>query len=357
MYGFYFFMGVKKMQTERTKSDLDWKNLPFGYTKTDYNIRYYYQDGKWSAGELSSEETIPIHIAAPGLHYGQQAFEGLKVFETVDKRIVAFRPEENARRMKVSCERICIPELPMGLFMEAVEKVVAANTKYIPPYGTGASLYVRPVIYGAGARVGLGPASEYVFIVFVTPVGPYYKGGFKPVKALVVEQFDRAAPNGVGDCKVGGNYAAGLRGDEYAKKLGFPVPLYLDPKEKKYVDEFGTSNFIATKGNTYLTPESSSILPSITNKSLMDIATLLGMNVEKRPIAIDEVEHFDEVGAVGTAAVVSPVCSIHYRDKIFTFCDPDKAGPVLTRLYEYLTKLQTGEIKDTFGWLHEIVVK
>lgn len=345
------------MQTQREKSKLDWQNLPFGYIKTDYNIRFYYKDGKWSEGELSTEETIPIHIAAPGLHYGQQAFEGLKVFETVDGRIVAFRPDENAKRMQRSCERIFIPEVPVDMFIKAVDTVVAANAKFVPPFGTGASLYVRPVIYGAGARVGLGPADEYVFIVFVTPVGPYYKGGFKPVKALVVEQYDRAAPNGVGDCKVGGNYAAGLRGGEYAKKKGFPIPLYLDPKEKKYVDEFGTSNFIAIKGNTYLTPESNSILPSITNKSLMDIAALLGMNVEKRPIAIDEVEHFDEVGAVGTAAVITPVCSIHYRDKVFTFCDEEKAGPTITKLYEYLTKLQTGEIKDTFGWLHEIKVK
>ncbi|HOJ28368.1 MAG TPA: branched-chain amino acid aminotransferase [Spirochaetota bacterium] len=345
------------MQTQREKSKLDWQNLPFGYIKTDYNIRFYYKDGKWSEGELSTEETIPIHIAAPGLHYGQQAFEGLKVFETVDGRIVAFRPDENAKRMQRSCERIFIPEVPVDMFIKAVDTVVAANAKFVPPFGTGASLYVRPVIYGAGARVGLGPADEYVFIVFVTPVGPYYKGGFKPVKALVVEQYDRAAPNGVGDCKVGGNYAAGLRGGEYAKKKGFPIPLYLDPKEKKYVDEFGTSNFIAIKGNTYLTPESNSILPSITNKSLMDIATLLGMNVEKRPIAIDEVEHFDEVGAVGTAAVITPVCSIHYRDKVFTFCDEEKAGPTITKLYEYLTKLQTGEINDTFGWLHEITVK
>ncbi|MCX8123047.1 MAG: branched-chain amino acid aminotransferase [Spirochaetes bacterium] len=344
------------MQTQRVKSDLDWQNLPFGYIKTDYNIRYFYKDGKWSAGELSTEETIPIHIAAPGLHYGQQAFEGLKVFETADGRIVAFRPDENAKRMQRSCERIFIPEVPVDMFIDAVDRVVAANAKYVPPFGTGASLYVRPVIYGAGARVGLGPADEYVFIVFVTPVGPYYKGGFKPVKALVVEQYDRAAPNGVGDCKVGGNYAAGLRGGEYAKKMGFPIPLYLDPKEKKYVDEFGTSNFIAIKGNTYLTPESNSILPSITNKSLMDIAALLGMNVEKRPITIDEVQHFDEVGAVGTAAVITPVCSIHYRDKVFTFCDEEKAGPAITRLYEYLTKLQTGEINDTFGWLHEIKI-
>lgn len=345
------------MQTQREKSKLDWQNLPFGYIKTDYNIRFYYKDGKWSEGELSTEETIPVHIAAPGLHYGQQAFEGLKVFETVDGRIVAFRPDENAKRMQRSCERIFIPEVPVDMFIKAVDTVVAANAKFVPPFGTGASLYVRPVIYGAGARVGLGPADEYVFIVFVTPVGPYYKGGFKPVKALVVEQYDRAAPNGVGDCKVGGNYAAGLRGGEYAKKKGFPIPLYLDPKEKKYVDEFGTSNFIAIKGNTYLTPESNSILPSITNKSLMDIAALLGMNVEKRPIAIDEVEHFDEVGAVGTAAVITPVCSIHYRDKVFTFCDEEKAGHTITKLYEYLTKLQTGEIKDTFGWLHEIKVK
>ncbi len=343
------------MNTEKTKKlELDWKNLPFGYIKTDYNIRYYYKDGKWSEGEMVEHDTIDLHMAAPALHYGQQAFEGMKVFEAADGRIVAFRPEENARRLIMSCERIFIPPVPESLFLDAIDRVVAANARFVPPFGTGASLYVRPVIIGAGPKVGLGPADEYVFIVFVTPVGPYYKGGFKPVKALVVEKFDRAAPNGVGDCKVGGNYAAGLRGGEYGKEQGYPIVLYLDPKEKKYIDEFSTSNFIGIKGDTYLCPESNTILPSITNKSLAAISESMGMKKEKRPITIDEVEGFDEVGAVGTAAVITPVSLIRYRDREFVFCEDDKPGPVISELYSRLTRIQTGEIEDQFGWLREI---
>ncbi len=338
------------------KAKIDWGNLPFGYVKTDYNIRYYYKNGKWSEGEITSDENITLHMAAPSLHYGQEAFEGLKAFETADGRIVAFRPDENAKRLQRSCERIYIPKIPVELFVDAVKKVVAANARFVPPYGTGASLYIRPLVIGMGARVGLGPADEYLFIMFATPVGPYYKGGFKPVRALVVEEFDRAAPLGVGDCKVGGNYAAGLRGSEFGHEKNYPIVLYLDPKEKRYIDEFSTSNFIGIKGNAYISPDSTSILPSITNKSLGVIAEDLGMNVERRQVDIAEVESFDEVGAVGTAAVITPVCSITYREKEFTFGSPDKAGPVITKLYDRLTKIQTGEFEDRHGWLFEVEV-
>ncbi len=338
------------------KADLDWKNLPFAYIKTDYNIRYKFKNGKWSEGELVSDENIHINIAAPCVHYGQQAFEGLKVFETVDGRTVAFRPDENARRLKRSCERIFIPPVPTELFSDALNRVVAANARFVPPYGTGASLYVRPVVIGTGPKVGLGPADEYLFVVLVTPVGPYYKGGFKPIKALVVEDFDRAAPLGVGDCKVGGNYAAGLRGSEYGKERGYPIVLYLDPKEKRYIDELSTSNFIGIKKDHYISPTSNSILPSITNKSLSVIAEDSGMTVEFRPVEIGEIEKFDEIGAVGTAAVITPVYLIHYRGKDYTFGDEDKAGPVITDLYDKLTKIQTGELEDKFNWLEEIKV-
>lgn len=338
------------------KANIDWGNLPFGYVKTDYNIRYYYRNGRWSDGEITSDENINLHMAAPCLHYGQEAFEGLKAFETVDGRIVAFRPDENAKRLQRSCERIYIPQIPVDLFVDAVKRVVAANARFVPPYGTGASLYIRPLVIGTGARVGLGPAEEYLFILFVTPVGPYYKGGFKPVRALVVEEFDRAAPQGVGDCKVGGNYAAGLRGSEYGHDRNYPIVLYLDPKEKRYIDEFSTSNFIGIKGNAYISPSSSSILPSITNKSLGVIAEDLGMKVERRQVDIAEVESFNEVGAVGTAAVITPVCSITYKGKDFTFGSPNEAGPVITKLYDRLTKIQTGEFEDRHGWLFEIEV-
>ncbi|MBN2079924.1 MAG: branched-chain amino acid aminotransferase [Spirochaetes bacterium] len=338
----------------RTQADLDWKNLPFDYMKTDYNIRYHWKDGAWSDGELSRDEHISLHMAAPSLHYGQEAFEGLKAFETKDGRIVVFRPRENSRRLRMSCERIYIPPVPDDLFIDAVSKVVAANAKYVPPYGTGASLYIRPLTIGTGARVGLGPASEYLFIVFATPVGPYYKGGFKPVKALVVEDFDRAAPRGVGHCKVGGNYAAGLSGGQYGKDRGYPIVLYLDSAQKRYIDEFSTSNFIAVRGNAYITPKSESILPSITNDSLSVIARDMGMTVERRPVEVKELETFDEVGAVGTAAVITPVSHIRFRDRDYGYGDGDNAGPVITKLYDRLTALQKGDFEDTHGWLYEV---
>lgn len=345
------------MKTQRIeKADLDWGELPFGYVKTDYNIRYYYKNGKWSEGELVSDEHISLHMAAPCLHYGQEAFEGLKVFETVDGKIVAFRVEENAKRLQRSSERIFTPLVPIEIFRDAVHRVVKANARFVPPYGTGASLYIRPLILGTGARVGLGPAEEYMFIVFVTPVGPYYKGGFSAVKALIVEEYDRAAPQGTGDCKVGGNYAAGLRGEIYGKQKGYPIVLYLDPKEKRYIDEFSTSNFIGIMGNKYLTPHSESILPSVTNKSLAQLAENMGMIVERRPIDISELEKFDEIGAVGTAAVITPVNLIHYRDKEYRFGKGNEAGPVITKLYDRLTKIRTGEYEDKFNWLEEVDV-
>lgn len=340
------------MNTKR--ADIDWLNLPFGYVKTDFNIRYLYSNGKWSQEELTRDEYIPMHIAASCLHYGQEAFEGMKAFETKDGKIVVFRPEANSRRLQKTSRRIFMPEIPEEMFLDAVNKVVLANKKFVPPYGTGASLYIRPLVIGTGAKVGLGPADEYMFIIFVTPVGPYYKGGLTPVKALVVTDFDRAAPNGVGDCKVGGNYAAGLSGGQYGKDLGYPVVLYLDSKEKKYIDEFSTSNFIAIKGNTYITPVSGSILQSITNDSLAIVARDKGMKVEKRQIEIKEIAEFDEIGAVGTAAVVTPIHLIHYNGTDYTFHKEDKAGPVITSLYETFTGIQKGEIEDSHNWLFEI---
>ncbi len=336
------------------KAEMDWENLPFGYVKTDYNIRYRFKDGKWSEGELTTDESIQMHMADPCLHYGQQAFEGLKIFETVDGRIVSFRPIENAKRLQISSQRIFVPPVPIEIFREAIHKVVLANARFVPPYGTGASLYARPLVIGMGAQIGLGPADEYLFIVFVSPVGPYYKGGFKPVKALVVEEFDRAAPKGTGPFKVGGNYAAGLMGSEFAKKKGYPIALYLDPKEKIYIDEFSTSNFVGISGNKYLTPASETILQSITNMSLYDIAEDVGMTAERRPIEVGELEGLDEVGAVGTAAVITPISLIHYRGKDIVYGNEQVTGPVITKLYNILTNIQSGEHEDKFGWLEEI---
>ncbi|HNX24092.1 MAG TPA: branched-chain amino acid aminotransferase [Spirochaetota bacterium] len=339
---------------KREHADLNWSDLPFGYVKTDFNIRYYYKDGKWSDGELVSDENITMSMAAPCLHYGQEAFEGMKAFETKDGRIVVFRPEANWKRLQKTSEKIFLPPMTEKMFTDAVTKVIAANKKFVPPYGTGASLYLRPLVIGTGAKVGLGAASEYVFLIFVTPVGPYYKGGLTPIKALVVPDFDRAAPNGVGDCKVGGNYAAGLSASEYGHKKGFPVVLHLDPKEKKYIDEFTTSNFLAIKGNTYITPKSTSILASVTNDSLIKIAESLGMKVERRPVEISELPEFDEIGSCGTAAVVTPVTLVEYNGKDYKFKNGETAGPVITKLYQNLTGIQYGEIEDKFNWLLEI---
>lgn len=342
--------------SSKQKANLDWKNLAFEYLKTDYNIRFTWKDGAWSDGELVSDETVTLHMAAPSLHYGQQAFEGMKAFETADGKIVTFRPLENAKRLRKSCERIFMPPVDENVFLDAVRKAVAANAKFVPPYGTGASLYIRPLIFGDGAKIGLGPAEQYHFIVMVTPVGPYYKGGFNPVKALIIEDYDRAAPQGVGDCKVGGNYAAGLAGGQFGKDKGFPVVLYLDSAEKKFLDEFSTSNFIGIKGNTYISPASRSILPSITNDSLGIIAQDMGMKVERRPVPVEELGEFDEIGAVGTAAVITPVSHIQYREKEFVYGDGVNAGEKISELYSRLVKIQTGDIKDTHNWLDVVEV-
>ena len=247
-------------QVETCKADLDWSNLGFGYRKADANIRYTWRDGKWDDGVLTADETVPIHIAATCLHYGQECFEGLKAYETKSGDVVVFRIDENADRMHRSCEKILMAPVPKDLFIEAVYKVINANRRFVPPYGSGASMYIRPFVIGSGAEVGVKPSTEYTFMIFVMPVGPYFKAGFKPVDLIVEESVDRAAPMGVGDVKVGGNYAASLRAGVRAKKAGYADVVYLDSKEHKYIDESGPANFFAiTKDNQYVTPESPSI--------------------------------------------------------------------------------------------------
>ncbi len=290
--------------------NIDWKNLPFGYIKTDYNVRCYYRDGKWGEIEVSSSEHINLHMGASCLHYGQQAFEGLKAFMGKDGKVRLFRWEENAKRMQSSAQGILLAEVPTDLFKEAIIKAINLNRKFIPPYGSGASLYVRPLLIGSGAQVGVKPADEYLFIVFVTPVGPYFKEGFKPVDMLLTREFDRAAPLGTGKYKVGGNYAASLTSIKKAHDEGFANVLYLDAREKKYIDECGPANFFAIKGNSYITPKSESILPSITNMSLLTLAESMGLKTERRQVEYTELETFDEVGACGTAAVISPIKKI-----------------------------------------------
>jgi branched-chain amino acid aminotransferase len=333
--------------------NLDWKCLPFGYMKTDHNIRCFYKNGKWGKLELSSSEYIDIHIAATALHYGQEAFEGLKAYMGKDGKIRLFRWEENAKRMIYSAEGIKMAALPLELFGEALFKVIRMNKRFVPPYGSGATLYIRPLLYGSGAEVGVKPASEYTFIVFVTPVGPYFKDGIKPVNMLICRDFDRAAPLGTGIYKVGGNYAASLRAIIAAHNGGYANTIFLDAKEKKYIDECGPANFFGIKDNSYITPKSESILNSITNMSLIEIAKSLGMNTERRQVPVEELATFNETGACGTAAVISPIAKIFdpENNMIYEYCKDGVPGPVSMKLYEKLTSIQTGDEPDQFGWV------
>lgn len=333
-------------------ANLDWSNLSFGYIPTDYNVRCTFKDGKWGEIEVSSSETINMHIAATALHYGQEIFEGLKAFRGKDGKIRIFRLEENASRIQSSAKGILMEPIPTELFREMVIKVVQLNERFIPPYGSGASLYIRPLEIGMSANVGVSPSKEYTFIILVTPVGPYFKEGFKPTNICIMRQFDRVAPKGTGRWKVGGNYAASLEAGEKAHSMGYSAVLYLDPKEKKYIDECGPANFFAIKDGKYITPKSESILPSITNKSLMQIARDLGIEVEERHIPIEELAEIQEAAACGTAAVASPVAEIDDidNDVKYIVSKDGKPGPVTTKLYNTLRGIQLGEIEDIHGW-------
>ncbi len=333
--------------------ELDWANIGFGYRKTDYNVRYYYRDGKWGEMEISSSEYIPMHMAATCLHYGQECFEGLKAYRCKDGNIRIFRVEDNAARMQSTCRGILMPELPTEKFKAAVIKAVELNKRFIPPYETGATLYIRPLLIGTGAQVGVHPAQEYLFIVFVTPVGPYFKGGFATTPYVVIRHYDRAAPLGTGCFKVGGNYAASLRANKEAHDKGYSCEMYLDAREKKYIDEAGAANFFGIKNNTFITPKSDSILPSVTNRSLMQLAEDLGMKVERRQVPIEELSTFEEAGACGTAAVISPMERVDDIDegKTYVFSKDGKPGPVCTKLYHKLLAIQHGEEPDVHGWV------
>lgn len=333
--------------------DLDWANLPFGYMKTDYNVRIYYRNNQWGELEVCSDEAITMHMAATCLHYGQEAFEGLKAFRGKDGKIRIFRLEENAARMQSTSRGIMMAELPTDRFREAMLKVVKLNERFIPPYESGASLYIRPLLIGTGAQVGVRPADEYLFVVFVTPVGPYFKGGFSVNSYVIMRKYDRAAPLGTGIYKVGGNYAASLRAGYEAHQAGYAAEFYLDPKEKKYIDECGAANFFGIKNNTYITPQSSSILPSITNKSLMQLAEDLGLKVERRPIAEEELDTFEEAGACGTAAVITPIERIDdpENNRSYLIAKDGKPGPISTKLYNKLRAIQYGEEPDNHGWI------
>ena len=332
---------------------LDWKNLLFGYIKTDYNIRSVFKDGKWGPLEASSSEFINMHIAASALHYGQEAFEGMKAYTGKDGKIRLFRWEENAKRLIHSAEGLVMAAVPIELFREAIFKAVLLNKRFVPPFGSGATLYVRPLLIGTGPEIGVKPAKEYTFIVFVTPVGPYFKEGFKPVDLMICRDFDRAAPKGTGTFKVGGNYAASLRAVIDVKNKGYSNPLFLDSREKKYIDECGAANFFGIKDNTYITPRSESILNSVTNMSLMEIAADMGMKTERRSIPVEELETFEEAGACGTAAVITPIAKIWdpETNKVYDYTRNCSPGPLTVKLYNKLVSIQNGDEPDKFGWM------
>ena len=351
------FKFVGKITTQQTHNitimeNIDWANLKFGYMPTDYNVRCYYRNGKWGEIEVSSSDIINIHMAATALHYGQEAFEGMKAFRCPDGKVRAFRIKDNAERLQSTCRGILMPELPTELFEDMVKKVVKLNERFVPPYESGASLYIRPLLIGTGAQVGVHPANEYLFMIFVSPVGPYFKGGFATNDYVIIREYDRAAPLGTGRYKVGGNYAASLAANKMAHDAGYASEFYLDAKEKKYIDECGAANFFGIKDGRYITPKSSSILPSITNRSLQQLAKDLGMEVEVRPIPEEELSTFEEAGACGTAAVISPIRKIDDLEnhKSYVISKDGKPGPWSEKLYTHLRAIQYGTEPDVHGW-------
>jgi branched-chain amino acid aminotransferase len=333
--------------------NIDWSNLGFGYMKTDCNIRCNFTNGAWGELEVHDSEYMTLHMAATSIHYGQEVFEGLKAFRGKDGKIRIFRMRDNALRMQDSCAGTMMAQLPVEKFEEAVVKAVKMNERFIPPYESGASLYIRPVLFGSGPQVGVKPSTDYLFIVFVTPVGPYFKGGFQTTPFVIMREYDRSAPLGMGKYKVGGNYAASLVAGQRAHEMGYSNIFYLDAKEKKYIDECGAANFFGIKNNTYVTPKSSSILPSITNKSLMVLAQDLGLKVEQRSVPVEELSTFEEAGACGTAAVISPIERIDDFDenKSYVFSKDGKPGVISDQLYHKLRGIQYGDEPDTHGWV------
>ena len=338
------------------KANIDWSNLGFGYIPTGERYVSEYKDGKWDDGIMTTDANITMNECACVLQYAQTVFEGLKAYTTEDGRIVVFRPDLNAKRLIDSCKRIEIPEVPEEKFIEAVDKVVKANADFVPPYGSGATLYLRPYVFGKNAVIGVKPADEYEFRLFSTPVGPYFKGGAKPI-TIKVSDFDRAAPHGTGNIKAGLNYAMSLHAIVTAHAEGFDENMYLDAATRTKVEETGGANFLfITKDGKVVTPKSNSILPSITRRSLMYVAEhYLGLEVEQREVYFDEVKDFAECGLCGTAAVISPVGKIYDHGKEICFpAGMEEMGPITKKLYNTLTGIQMGRIEAPEGWIREI---
>ena len=336
--------------------NIDWDNLGFGYVETDYRYLTTYKDGKWDEGGLITDANVVLNECAGVFQYAQTVFEGLKAYYTKDGHIVCFRPDLNAERLNQSCERLVMPTLPEGRFLEAVKEVVKANKDFVPPYGHGASLYIRPYMMGTNSVIGVKPADEYQFRVFTTPVGPYFKGGAKPIKIRITD-FDRAAPHGTGHIKAGLNYAMSLYAITDAHNKGYAENMYLDAATRTHVEETGGANFIfITKDGKLVTPKSESILPSITRRSLMYVAEhYLNMTVEHRPVHKDELKDLAEIGLCGTAAVISPVGQIDTPEGIINVpAGMDDMGPITKKLYDTLLGIQHGEIEAPEGWVVKI---
>ena len=341
------------------KKDLDWGNLTFDYQPTDYSYVSNWKDGKWDEGGLTDQHTVTLSECAGLLHYCQEVFEGLKAYTTKDGDIVCFRPDMNAERMYNSAARLEMPSFPKDRFVEAVKEVVKANAAWVPPFGSGATLYVRPLMFATGNVIGVAPADEYQFRILVTPVGPYFKGGLKPIK-LCVSKYDRAAPHGTGNIKAGLNYAMSLKPTMEAHRNGFAENLYLDSESRTYVEETGGANVLfVAKDGTLVVPQShtDSILPSITRRSLVQVAEDLGIKVDQRPVTWAEVAEgeFVECGLCGTAAVISPVGEIHNNELVVTFPDGhEECGPVMKRLRETLVGIQSAALEDKHNWVFKV---
>lgn len=331
---------------------MDKRPKGFIYTKTKFNYLSYYKDGSWDEGDLRENDELTISATSTALHYGQQCFEGLKAYRRKDGKIQLFRIEDNAKRFQESCERLAMPAFPVERFIQAIKEVVKANEEFVPAYGFGDTLYIRPFMIGVGNNLGLRPASEYIFNIIVSPVGPYFSGPAKPVD-LLVSAYDRAAPNGTGNVKVGGNYAASLYPQLAAKKQGFADCIFLDPKTHTKIEEVGAANFFAiTHQKAYITPKSPSILDSITNRTLRYLARhMLNLDVEDTDIFIDKLDHIAEAGACGTAALVTPIGSITHNDHVHQFKCHNEMGPITKQLYDLITGIQVGDIPDPSNWI------
>jgi branched-chain amino acid aminotransferase len=334
---------------------INWDKLGFDYIKTDKRFLSTWRDGQWEQGTLTEDNVLHISEGSTALHYGQQCFEGLKAYRAKDGSINLFRPDQNAARMQRSCSRLLMPHVPTEMFIEACKEVVRANERFIPPYGTGGALYLRPFVIGVGDNIGVRAAPEFIFSVFCIPVGPYFKGGMKPHN-FVISSYDRAAPQGTGAAKVGGNYAASMMPGSEAKKHGFADAIYLDPLTHSKIEEVGSANFFGiTHDDQFITPKSPSVLPGITRLSLIELAeSRLGLKVTEGEVFIDKLDQFKEAGACGTAAVITPIGGISYKDKLHVFHSETEVGPVTQRLYKELTGIQFGEIEGPAGWIVKV---